>query len=116
VIVEAKNTASVDHSQLGVNAELALRKRGRIVYALPQKEEEEETSQTKALEEAFKKLPEAARLPPLQFIHLPLQQGFASSYYSGGHGGLAHVPTAKRRDEINNRDLDGEGDDFQEYY
>ncbi|KAM5343517.1 hypothetical protein ACJ41O_012054 [Fusarium nematophilum] len=72
-VVEAKNTKTVDHSQLQPNVHLAKQLRGGLVYAIGEK-----ASQERALKGAFRKLEQAHHqsndpgyFPTLGIIQIP---------------------------------------------
>ncbi|KAG5746819.1 hypothetical protein H9Q72_003505 [Fusarium xylarioides] len=71
-IVEAKNTKTVDHSQLQPNIQLAQQIKGALVYAIGEKD-----GQERALNEAYKKLKDqhqssrTGSFPHLQVLRIP---------------------------------------------
>ncbi|KAF5644108.1 multidrug resistance [Fusarium sp. NRRL 52700] len=71
-IVEAKNTKTVDHSQLQPNIQLAMQIQGALVYAIGEKD-----GQERALQEAYKKLQDQHKssstgsFPPLSVLRIP---------------------------------------------
>lgn len=71
-IVEAKNTKTVDHSQLQPNIQLAQQIQGALVYAIGEKD-----GQERALKEAYKKLQaqhqssSTGNFPPLHVLRIP---------------------------------------------
>ncbi|KAM0236995.1 hypothetical protein ACHAP5_009191 [Fusarium lateritium] len=71
-IVEAKNTKTVDHSQLHPNIQLAQQIQGALVYAIGEKD-----GQERALKEAYKKLQaqhqssNTGNFPPLHVMRIP---------------------------------------------
>ncbi|EXM21905.1 hypothetical protein RAB80_012995 [Fusarium oxysporum f. sp. vasinfectum] len=71
-IVEAKNTKTVDHSQLQPNIQLAQQIQGALVYAIGEKD-----GQERALKEAYKKLQaqhqssSTGNLPTLHVMRIP---------------------------------------------
>ena len=91
-IVEAKNKAGADASQLKPNLDLAQKVKGKVIYAL------EGTAQSKdnALKDAHQKLSTAGEIPPLDVIHLP-SENFAQLYFNKNVearvAGLGEIPT-----------------------
>nr|RBQ94022.1 hypothetical protein FVER53263_10006 [Fusarium verticillioides] len=72
-IVEAKNTKTVDHSQLQPNIQLAQQIQGALVYAIGEKD-----GQERALNEAYKRLRDqqdqssgTGSFPPLHILRIP---------------------------------------------
>ncbi|KAF5635694.1 hypothetical protein F25303_8371 [Fusarium sp. NRRL 25303] len=71
-IVEAKNTKTVDHSQLQPNIHLAQQIQGALVYAIGEKD-----GQERALKEAYKKLQDqhqsshTGKFPSLHILRIP---------------------------------------------
>ncbi|KAF5252548.1 hypothetical protein FANTH_2442 [Fusarium anthophilum] len=71
-IVEAKNTKTVDHSQLQPNIQLAQHIQGALVYAIGEKD-----GQERALKDAYKKLQDQHQssstesFPPLHVLRIP---------------------------------------------
>lgn len=105
-IVEAKNTRTADHSQLNDNVRLAQRLRGGVVYALSQK-----ASQEKALNEAYRAIPEAQNLPPLVVIQIPYK--VADLYYHGSTERLLSLPTLEEIKDWQNREVESEYDPYE---
>ncbi|KAF9770127.1 hypothetical protein IL306_012360 [Fusarium sp. DS 682] len=108
-IVEAKNTKTVDHSQLQPNIQLAQQIRGALVYAIGEKD-----GQERALKEAYRKLQthhqssNAGSFPTLHIIQIP--DKVSSIMYENKPMSLLSLSSTLQVSQFNIAEISGEFD------